>query len=104
MAGTLTVAQLTAELPDGIDIDAAAYPPASNALKLVADFNQAVIAAQTVQNAAAPAGEDVSLVTYQVGATTTITRDDVVHTVRPATYQLTVFEKVVVDDVLPVLV
>lgn len=100
----ILVSELQAQLGDDIAIDTTAFPANTTALKVVAAFNQAVLRAQIAQNATAPTGEDVQLVAYQAGAETTITRDSVVHNVRPATYQYTMYEKIQVADVLPTLI
>ncbi len=91
-------------LPAGIALDATAYPDADDCLPAVIDFLRAVESAQVAQNATAPAGEDVQILTTGVGAETTITRDNTTHAVRQVTRAVTVYEKYSVAEVFPILV
>ena len=104
MAGILTNQQLRSKLPAGITVDTTSYPDADSCLPAVMAFLQACEDAQTEQNATAPTGEDVSLISVGTGAETTITRDNVTHRVRQVSRTVTAFEKQTVSDVFPVLV
>lgn len=104
MAGILTNQQLRSKLPAGITLDSAAYLDAQSCLPAVMAFLQSVEEAQIEQNATAPTGEDVQLLTVGVGAEQQITRDGVVHRVRAVSRTLTAFEKQAVSEVFPILV
>ncbi len=104
MAGIITNANLRAKLPTGITLDPTVFPDADDCLPAVINFLRAAEEAQNAQNATAPAGEDVQLISVGLGAETTITRDGETHTVRQSTRSVTVFEKYLVSEVYPVLV
>lgn len=99
----LLVEDLRTKLGANVTISAVQYPDGTSALKPLAYIFQKTIEAQAEQNAAAPAGEDVNLVTVASGPETSITREGVTHRVRPTTYQFTLYEKVEVTDALPLL-
>lgn len=103
MAGILTNQQLRSKLPAGITVSSVTYPDADSCLQPVLAFLQACEDAQVEQNATAPTGEDVQLISVGQGAETTITRDNVTHRVRQVSRTITAFEKQTVSDVFPVL-
>lgn len=100
----LTNAQLRAKLPAGITLDSTEYPDADTCLVAVVKFLTACEEAQIEQNATAPDGEDVQVVTKGIGAETTIERDGVTHRVQLVNRSVIAYEKLTVVDVLPVLI
>ena len=105
MAGILTNAQLRSKLPAGITLDSTTYPDASTALVAVVEFLTACEDAQIEQNATAPTGEDVQLISRGNGAETSVVIDGVTYNnVRLVSRAVTAYEQSTVTQVLPVLV
>lgn len=100
----ITNDNLRTQLPAGITVDPTIYPDADDCLPAVIEFLRAVEQAQVTQNATAPAGEDVQILTTGLGAETAITRNNVTHQVRQVTRAVTVYEKYSVAEVFPILV
>lgn len=102
----LTNAQLRATLPAGITLDAAAYPDASTAMKVLSDFLEAVFAAQTAQNVGAAAGQAVQSVSAGIGASQTIVYPPGSGTtvaVTPRVFTVTVLRESAITNTYPVL-
>lgn len=100
---TVSVTELTAELPAGITLNATNYPGANDALLAVIDVLDAFDRAQTTNNATAPAGQAVASVARAVGPETTVTIPGVgPKVVRTRTYTVSLFEESAVTTVYPV--
>jgi len=56
---SITVTQLSANLPTGVTLDPTAYPGTAQAIKVLTDMLDAFNKTQAEFNAAAPAGTDV---------------------------------------------
>lgn len=102
---SITVGALT--LPAGVTLDPVAYPPGSQATKLLTDMLDSFNAAQATFNATAPAGTDVIAVNTGLGneqaifwppgqTTTTVL-------VRPKVYTLNTFQQSTVTEVYPAI-
>lgn len=100
----ITNANLRAALPPGITLSPVDYPDANSCLPAVMAFLQSVEQAQITQNAAAPPGEDVQLISVGQGTEQTITRNGSAHRVRQVSRTVTAFERQSVSEVFPILV
>ena len=104
---SITITQLSANLPAGVTLDPTAYPGTAQAIKLLVDMLDAFSKTQSEFNATAPAGTDVlslgvglgneQSIFWPPGQTTTTA------IVRPKTYTLTSLQKSAVTDVYPVV-
>jgi hypothetical protein len=104
---SITVTQLSANLPTGVTLDPAAYPGTSQAIKVLTDMLDAFNKTQGEFNATAPAGTDVlslsvglgneQTIFWPPGQTTTTTN------VRPKTYTLTSLQESAVTNVYPLV-
>lgn len=102
----ITNADFRALLPAGVSFSAVQYPDTESALAACADILDALLAAQSAQNALAPAGQDVSSlvavnggqqqIEFPPGSGTNIT-------VIPRVYTLTIFMENTVTNTYPVL-
>jgi hypothetical protein len=102
---SITVAQLSANLPTGVTLDPTAYPDTAQAIKVVTEMLDAFNKTQAEFNATAPAGTDVLSLSVGLGNEQTIfwppgTTTTVV--VRPKTYTLTSLQQSTITDVYPV--
>jgi hypothetical protein len=104
---SITVTQLSANLPAGVTLDPAVYPATAQAIKVVTDMLDAFSKAQTEFNTAAPAGTDVLSLSVGLGNEQTIfwppgqtTTSEIV---RPKTYTLTSMQRSAITDVYPVI-
>lgn len=104
---SITVAELSANLPTGITLDPTAYPGTDQAIKVIVEMLDAFNKAQSDFNATAPAGTDVLSLSTGLGNEQTIFwppgQTATTETVRPKTYSLTSFQRSVVSDVYPVI-
>ena len=104
---SITVSQLSANLPPGITLDPATYPGTAQAIKVMVDMLDSFSKTQSEFNATAPAGTDVlslgvglgneQVMFWPPGQTTTTV------VVRPKTYTLTSMQKSQISDVYPVV-
>jgi len=104
---SITVTQLSANLPTGVTLDPAAYPGTTQAIRVIVDLLDAFNQTQTDFNASAPAGTDVLSLAVGLGNEQTIFwppgQTTTTETVRPKTYTLTSFQRSTVSDVYPVV-
>ena len=104
---SITVAQLSANLPTGITLDPTAYPGTGQAIKVVVDLLDAFSKTQGEFNASAPAGTDVLSLAVGLGNEQTIFwppgQNTTTAVVRPKTYTLTSLQKSAITDVYPVV-
>lgn len=104
---SITVTQLTANLPAGVTLDTTAYPGTAQAIKVLVDMLDAFNATQAAFNATAPDGTDVLSLAVGLGNEQTIFwppgQTTTTETVRPKTYTLTSFQQSTVTDVYPVI-
>lgn len=104
---SITVTQLTPNLPTGVTLDPAAYPGTAQAIKVIVDLLDAFNKSQVAFNATAPAGTDVLSLAVGLGNEQTIFwppgQTTTTETVRPKTYTLTSFQRSTVSDVYPVV-
>jgi len=104
---SITVTQLSANLPTGVTLDPTAYSGTSQAIKVLTDMLDAFNKTQGEFNATAPAGTDVLSLGVGLGNEQTIfwPPGQTVTTaiVRPKTYTLTSLQKSTVSDVYPVI-
>jgi len=104
---SITVTQLSANLPAGVTLDPAAYPDTAQAIRLVVDMLDAFNKTQGEFNASAPAGSDVLSLTVGLGNEQTIFwppgQNVTTETVRPKTYTLTSLQRSTIADVYPVI-
>lgn len=104
---SITVTQLSANLPAGVTLDPTAYPGTGQAIKVLTDMLDAFNKTQGEFNATAPAGTDVVSLSVGVGNEQTVfwppgqTTTSVV--VRPRTYTLASLQKSTISDVYPVI-
>ncbi|MEG4318123.1 MULTISPECIES: hypothetical protein [unclassified Microcoleus] len=102
---SITVGAIT--LPAGITVDSVAYPPSSQAVKLLSDLLDAFNTAQAAFNATAPAGTDVLAVNTGLGNEQAIfwppgqTATSIL--VRPKVYTLNTFQQSTVTQVYPAI-
>jgi hypothetical protein len=104
---SITVSQLTPNLPTGVTLDPAAYSGTSRAIKVLTDLLDSFNQSQSEFNATAPAGTDVLSLSVGLGNEQTIFwppgQTTTVAVVRPKTYTLTSVQKSAVTDVDPVI-
>lgn len=104
---SITVAELSANLPAGVTLDPAVYPGTAQAIKVLVDMLDAFSKTQGEFNANAPAGTDVLSLTVGLGNEQTIFwppgQNTTTETVRPKTYTVTSFQRSAVTDVYPVI-
>ncbi|MEG4335416.1 hypothetical protein QUB40_26285 [Microcoleus sp. AT9_A2] len=104
---SITVTQLTPNLPAGITLDPIAYPGTAQAIKVLVEMLDAFNKTQADFNATAPDGSDVLSLAVGLGNEQTIFwppgQTDTTETVRPKTYTLTSFQRTTVSDVYPVV-
>ena len=104
---SITVTQLSANLPTGVTLDPTAYPGTAQAIKVLTDMLDAFNKSQSEFNATAPAGTDVLSLGVGLGNEQTIFwppgQNVTTITVRPKTYTLTSMQKSAVTDVYPVV-
>lgn len=104
---SITVTQLSANLPAGVTLDPTAYPGTAQAIKVLTDMLDAFNKTQGEFNATAPAGMDVLSLGVGLGNEQTIFwppgQDTTTIAVRPKTYTLTSMQKSAVTDVYPVI-
>jgi len=104
---SITVAQLSVNLPTGVTLDPAAYPNTSQAIKVLTDMLDAFSKSQAAFNESAPSGTDVLSLAVGVGNEQTIfwppDQTTTTEIVRPKTYTLTSFQRSIITDVYPVI-
>ena len=104
---SITVTQLTPNLPTGVTLDPAAYPGTAQAIKVIVDLLEAFNETQSVFNATAPAGSDVLSLAVGLGNEQTIFwppgQTATTETVRAKTYTVTTFQQSAVTDVFPLV-
>lgn len=104
---SITVTQLSANLPAGVTLDPTAYPGTAQAMKVIVDMLDAFGKTQGEFNAAAPAGTDVIALNVGVGNEQTIFwppgQNVTTAVVRPKTYTVTSLQKSAVTDVYPLI-
>jgi hypothetical protein len=104
---SITVTQLSANLPAGVTLDPAAYPGTSQAIKVLTDMLDAFTKTQGEFNTTAPAGSDVLSLSVGLGNEQTIFwppgQNATTIVVRPKTYTITSFQKSAITDVYPVI-
>jgi hypothetical protein len=104
---SITVAQLSANLPTGVTLDPTAYPATAQAIKVLTDMLDAFGKTQSEFNAAAPAGTDVVSLGVGMGNEQTIFwppgQETTTAIVRPKTYTLTSLQRSTITDVYPVI-
>jgi hypothetical protein len=104
---SITVTQLSANLPAGVTLDPTAYPGTTQAIKVLTDMLDAFNKTQGEFNATAPAGTDVLSLGVGLGNEQTIFwppgQNATTAVVRPKTYTLTSLQKSAVTDVYPVI-
>lgn len=104
---SITVTDLSANLPTGVTLDPAAYPGTAQAIKVLTDLLDAFNKTQGEFNANAPAGSDVLSLAVGLGNEQTIFwppgQNVTTETVRPKTYTLTSFQRSTITDVYPVI-
>jgi hypothetical protein len=104
---SITVAQLSANLPAGVTLDPTAYPGTAQAIKAVVDMLDAFNKTQSEFNATAPAGTDVLSLSVGLGNEQTIFwppgQTTTTAVVRPKTYTLTSLQQSAITDVYPVV-
>ncbi len=104
---SITVTQLSANLPAGVTLDPTAYPGTAQAIKVIVDMLDAFSKTQSEFNATAPAGTDVISLNVGVGNEQTIFwppgQNVTTAVVRPKTYTVTSLQKSAVTDVYPLV-
>jgi hypothetical protein len=104
---SITVAQLSANLPTGVTLDPAAYAGSAQAIKVLTDMLDAFNKTQAEFNAAAPDGTDVLSLAVGLGNEQTIFwppgQTVTTEVVRPKTYTLTSLQRSTITDVYPVI-
>jgi hypothetical protein len=104
---SISVTQLSANLPAGVTLDPTAYPGTGQAIKVLVDMLDAFNKTQGEFNAAAPAGTDVLSLGVGLGNEQTIFwppgQNVTTVVVRPKTYTLTSLQKSAITDVYPVI-
>jgi hypothetical protein len=104
---SITVAQLSLNLPAGITLDPTVYPETSQAIKFLTDILDAFQKTQSAFNESAPAGTDVLSLGVGVGNEQTIFwppgQTTTTEVVRPKTYTLTSLQRSTITDVYPVI-
>jgi hypothetical protein len=104
---SITVTELTPNLPTGVTLDPAAYPGTAQAIKVIVDLLEAFSKTQATFNETAPAGTDVLSLAVGQGNEQTIFwppgQNVTTETVRPKTYTVTSFQRSTITDVYPVV-
>jgi len=104
---SITVTQLTPNLPPGVTLDPTAYPGTAQAIKVLTDMLDAFSKTQADFNATASAGSDVLSLAVGLGNEQNIFwppgQSATSITVRPKTYTVTSMQKSAVTDVYPVV-
>jgi len=104
---SITVSQLSPNLPAGVTLDPSAYPSTAQAIKVLVDMLDAFNKTQGEFNATAPAGTDVLSLGVGLGDEQTIFwppgQTTTTQIVRPKTYTLTSMQKSTITDVYPVI-
>lgn len=104
---SITVDQLSANLPAGVTLDPTAYPSTAQAIKVLTDMLDAFNKTQTEFNTAAPDGTDVLSLGVGLGNEQTIFwppgQTATTEIVRPKTYTLTSLQRSTVTEVYPVV-
>jgi hypothetical protein len=104
---SITVTQLSANLPAGVTLDPAAYPGTAQAIKVVVDLLDAFNKTQSEFNATAPDGTDVLSLAVGLGNEQTVFwppgQNVTTVVVRPKTYTLTSLQQSAITDVYPVI-
>lgn len=104
---SITVTELSANLPAGVTLDPTAYPGTAQAIKLLVDMLDAFNATQAAFNATAPNGSDVLSLTVGLGNEQTIFwppgQTTTTEIVRAKTYTVTSFQQSAVTDVYPLV-
>jgi len=104
---SITVTQLSANLPAGVTLDPTAYSGTTQAIKVLTDLLDAFNKTQSDFNATAPAGTDVLSLSVGLGNEQTIFwppgQTTTTATVRPKTYTLASFQKYAITDVYPLV-
>lgn len=104
---SITVAQLSANLPTGVTLDPTAYPGTAQAIRVLVDLLDAFSKTQAEFNATAPDGTDVLSLGVGLGNEQTIFwppgQTTTTETVRPKTYTLTSLQRSTVTEVYPVV-
>jgi hypothetical protein len=104
---SITVSQLSPNLPAGVTLDPTAYPGTAQAIKAITDMLDAFNKTQADFNATAPAGTDVLSLGVGLGDEQTIFwppgQTATTQVVRPKTYTLTSLQRSTITDVYPVV-
>lgn len=104
---SITVTQLTPNLPTGVTLDPTVYPGTGQAIRVIVDLLDAFNETQASFNATAADGSDVLSLAVGLGNEQTIFwppgQTTTTETVRPKTYTLTSFQRTTVSDVYPVV-
>ena len=104
---SITVSQLSPNLPVGVTLDPTAYPGTAQAIKVITDMLDAFSKTQTDFNATAPAGTDVLSLGVGLGNEQTIFwppgQTTTTQVVRPKTYTLTSLQRSTITEVYPVI-
>jgi len=104
---SITVAQLSANLPTGVTLDPAAYPDTAQAIRVLVDMLDAFSKTQGEFNATAPDGTDVLSLGVGIGNEQTIFwppgQTTTTEIVRPKTYTLTSLQRSTITEVYPVV-
>jgi len=104
---SITVTELSANLPAGVTLDPTAYPGTAQAIKVLVDMLDAFNATQAAFNATAPNGSDVLSLTVGLGNEQTIFwppgQTTTTEIVRAKTYTVTSFQQSAVTDVYPLV-
>jgi hypothetical protein len=104
---SITVNQLSANLPTGVTLDPTAYPDTAQAIKVLTDMLDAFSKTQAEFNATAPDGTDVLSLGVGLGNEQTIFwppgQNVTTEIVRPKTYTLTSLQRSTITDVYPVV-
>lgn len=104
---SITITQLSVNLPAGVTLDPAAYPGTNQAIKVIVEMLDAFNKTQADFNASAPAGSDVLSLAVGLGNEQTIFwppgQTVTTETVRSKTYTLTSLQRSVIADVYPVI-
>ena len=99
----ITNAELRAQLPSGVTVDATAYPDSGDALLPLGRILEAALAAQTLNNDTAPIGQRVFSVTQARGTEEQRVIGGVTRTIRPNVYNVAILEEATITQVYPVL-
>jgi hypothetical protein len=104
---SITVTQLTPNLPSGVTLDPAIYAGTSQAIKVLTDMLDAFGKTQTDFNAAAPAGSDVLSLAVGIGNEQSMAwppgQTETTVTVRPKTYTVISMQQSAVTNVYPAI-